>query len=67
METPASYRSPQSERLDRLNGRHEKPAPVDLSHHFSAVTRRRLPSKIKQAYKFFQIPGILNVAGGWWP
>jgi hypothetical protein len=44
--------------------RHEKPAPVDLSHHYSVVTQRRVPSKIKEAYKFFQIPGILNIAGG---
>ncbi|KAK4138749.1 PLP-dependent transferase [Trichocladium antarcticum] len=43
---------------------HEKPAPLDLSHHFSAVTKRRVASQIKQAYKFFQIPGILNIAGG---
>lgn len=42
----------------------EKPAPVDLSHHYSAVTKRRTASKIKEAYKFFQIPGILNIAGG---
>ncbi|KAL2259644.1 hypothetical protein VTK26DRAFT_6621 [Humicola hyalothermophila] len=41
-----------------------KPAPVDLSHHFSAVTKRRTASEIKKAYKFFQIPGILNLAGG---
>ena len=43
---------------------HEKPAPLDLSHHFSAVTKRRTASKVKQVYKFFQIPGILNIAGG---
>jgi hypothetical protein len=42
----------------------EKPSPVDLSHHFTFVTRRRLPSKIKQYYKLFQIPGIRNLAGG---
>ncbi|KAL2118274.1 hypothetical protein VTJ04DRAFT_7934 [Mycothermus thermophilus] len=41
-----------------------KPAPLDLSHHYSAVTNRRLPSKIKEAYKFFAIPGIHNLAGG---
>ncbi|KAL2142074.1 hypothetical protein VTI28DRAFT_1587 [Corynascus sepedonium] len=42
----------------------EKPAPLDLSHHYSAVTKRRFPFKLKEAYKFFQIPGILNIAGG---
>lgn len=50
-------------RVDRLTGR-EKPAPLDLSHHYSAVTKRRNASQIKEAYKFFQIPGILNTAGG---
>jgi hypothetical protein len=47
----------------RLTG-DEKPAPLDLSHLYSVVTKRRLPSQIKRAYKFFQIPGILNAAGG---
>ncbi len=42
----------------------DKPEPVDLSHHFSVITKRRVPSELKQAYKFFQIPGILNIAGG---
>ncbi|KAK1760845.1 putative aromatic amino acid aminotransferase [Echria macrotheca] len=42
----------------------EKPLPVDLSHHFNFVTRRRLPSKIKAYYKLFGIPGIRNLAGG---
>ncbi|KAK4241450.1 pyridoxal phosphate-dependent transferase [Achaetomium macrosporum] len=47
----------------RLSG-DDKPAPLDLSHHYSVVTKRRMPSQIKKAYKFFQIPGILNAAGG---
>ncbi|EAQ85900.1 hypothetical protein CHGG_07153 [Chaetomium globosum CBS 148.51] len=51
-----------SHRRVRL-GRREKPVPLDLSHHYSVVTKRRMPSKIKEAYKFFRIPGILNVAG----
>ncbi|KAL2136370.1 hypothetical protein VTI74DRAFT_4014 [Chaetomium olivicolor] len=55
--------TPDSHRARRLAIR-EKPAPVDLSHHFSEVTKRRTASEIKQAYKFFQIPGILNIAGG---
>ncbi|KAK5088136.1 hypothetical protein LTR05_002353 [Lithohypha guttulata] len=38
--------------------------PVDLSHHFSAVTKRRVASKIKAFYKYFTIPGIANLAGG---
>lgn len=57
METPASKHA--------IRLRHEKkPEPVDLSHHYSAVTKRRVASKLKDAYKFFQIPGILNIAGG---
>ncbi|KAK4104971.1 PLP-dependent transferase [Parathielavia hyrcaniae] len=43
---------------------HDKPPPLDMSHHYSVITKRRQPSQIKQAYKFFQIPGILNIAGG---
>lgn len=40
------------------------PEPRDLSHHFSEVTKNRLPSAIKEYYKFFKIPGIGNLAGG---
>ncbi|KAK4224858.1 Aromatic/aminoadipate aminotransferase 1 [Podospora fimiseda] len=42
----------------------EKPLPLDLTRHYSVVTKRRLPSAIKDAYKYFLIPGIMNVAGG---
>jgi len=38
--------------------------PADLSHHFSRVTVARKESKIKEFYKYFQIPGIGNLAGG---
>ncbi|KAL0943765.1 aromatic amino acid aminotransferase [Colletotrichum truncatum] len=38
--------------------------PLNLEHHYSEVTKRRLPSKMKEYYKFFQIPGIGNLAGG---
>ncbi len=57
METPAPNRALRP-------NHHEKPAPLDLSHHYSVVTKRRVASKLKDAYKFFQIPGILNIAGG---
>jgi hypothetical protein len=40
------------------------PPPKDLSHLFSKVTRNRKPSNIKAFYKFMQIPGISNFAGG---
>jgi len=38
--------------------------PLDLSHHFSRVTKARQDSKIKEFYKYFLIPGIGNLAGG---
>jgi hypothetical protein len=38
--------------------------PLDLSHHFSRTTKNRLPSKVKDFYKYFAIPGIGNLAGG---
>ena len=38
--------------------------PLDLAHHFSRTTRNRVPSAMKQYYKFFQIPGVGNLAGG---
>jgi len=41
-----------------------KPRPLDLSHHFSDVTKQRFPSPMKRFYKFFWIPGIGNLAGG---
>jgi hypothetical protein len=42
----------------------EPKPPLDLSHHFSRVTVARKESNIKQFYKYFQIPGIGNLAGG---
>ncbi|KIX09611.1 uncharacterized protein Z518_00691 [Rhinocladiella mackenziei CBS 650.93] len=42
----------------------EKPAPKDLSCHYSRVTKNRSASKMKQFYKYFAIPGIGNLAGG---
>lgn len=38
--------------------------PLDLSHLYSATTKARLASNIKKYYRFFQIPGIGNLAGG---
>jgi hypothetical protein len=57
MEPPPSYR-------DACSLSDSKPKPVDLSHHLSEVTKRRLPSAVKDFYRFFQIPGIGNFAGG---
>ena len=42
----------------------EAKPPVDLSHHYSRTARNRNPSSVKQFYKYFQIPGIGNLAGG---
>lgn len=41
-----------------------RPPPKDLSHHLSRNAKNRLPSSIKQFYKYFQIPGIGQLAGG---
>ncbi|EED17873.1 aromatic amino acid aminotransferase, putative [Talaromyces stipitatus ATCC 10500] len=38
--------------------------PLDLSHHFSQTTKNRQSSNVKGLYKWFQIPGMQNVAGG---
>lgn len=38
--------------------------PLDFSYHFSRVTKNRKESSVKQFYKYFQIPGIANLAGG---
>ncbi|KAI0403630.1 pyridoxal phosphate-dependent transferase [Xylaria palmicola] len=41
-----------------------KPAPKDMSHHYSDLTKARTPPALKSFYKFFAIPGIGNFAGG---
>jgi site-specific recombinase XerD len=40
------------------------PTPVDLTHHLSRSTKAREASSVKQFYKYFQIPGIAQLAGG---
>ena len=42
----------------------KRPAPIDLSHHYSRVTKNRNASAVKDFYKYFTIPGIGNLAGG---
>jgi site-specific recombinase XerD len=39
-------------------------SPLDLSHHWSKVSKTRQASAIKSFYKFFQIPNIGNLGGG---
>lgn len=41
-----------------------KPKPKDFSHYYSVTTAHRVPSAMKAYYKFFQIPGVGNLAGG---
>ena len=48
----------------RLRDSPAAPPPVDLSQHYSESTKLRVPSKMKEYYKFFAIPGIGNLAGG---
>jgi len=50
-------------RTDMTQTKGPKP-PLDLSHHFSRVTAARKESSVKSFYKYFQIPGIGNLAGG---
>lgn len=41
-----------------------RPLPKDLTHHLSRATKARKASSIKAFYKYFQIPGIGQLAGG---
>ena len=50
--------------MDNISSMKTLPAPVDLSHHFSRVTKNRAASNVKDFYKYFSIPGIGNLAGG---
>ncbi|KAL8964824.1 MAG: hypothetical protein Q9183_004196 [Haloplaca sp. 2 TL-2023] len=42
----------------------DPPNPVDLTHHFSRITKNRGASAVKDFYKYFRIPNIGNLAGG---
>ena len=50
-----------------LDASHERPLPIDLSHHYSKTTKNRNASAVKRFYKYFQIPNIGNLAGGTLP
>jgi hypothetical protein len=41
-----------------------KPEPLDFSEYYSVTASHFMPSKIKQFYKWFSIPGIGQLAGG---
>lgn len=53
-----------SEPVSKASEPVELKKPIDLSHHFSRVTKARKESSIKEFYKYFLIPGIGNLAGG---
>ena len=50
--------------MDRPSNNVRGLPPVDLSHHYSRITKNRNVSSIKDFYKYFAIPGIGNLAGG---
>jgi hypothetical protein len=50
-------------RADATEMKGPKP-PLDFSYHYSRVTAARKESSVKSFYKYFQIPGIGNLAGG---
>lgn len=43
---------------------HEAPKPLDLAHHFSNSSKKRVPNVLKEYYKFLRIPEMGNLAGG---
>ncbi|KAH6983561.1 aromatic amino acid aminotransferase [Ilyonectria sp. MPI-CAGE-AT-0026] len=43
---------------------HETPKPIDLAHHFSNSSKKRVPNVLKEYYKFLRIPEMGNLAGG---
>lgn len=47
-----------------METQNESRAPIDLSHHYSEITKNRHPSFVKDFYKYFTIPHIGNLAGG---
>lgn len=57
-QTPSSSSSQHAASASELS------LPLDLSHHFAHATKIRAASNIKLFYRFFQIPGIGNLAGG---
>ncbi|KAK0739810.1 pyridoxal phosphate-dependent transferase [Apiosordaria backusii] len=59
-----AYRNDRHQGAGGLSGDDDKPLPLDFTHLYSEITKHRDASKIKAIYKFFQIPGILNIAGG---
>ncbi|KAH7015860.1 aromatic amino acid aminotransferase [Ilyonectria destructans] len=42
----------------------EAPKPLDLAHHFSKSSKKRVPNVLKEYYKFLRNPEMGNLAGG---
>ncbi|OHE96500.1 aromatic amino acid aminotransferase [Colletotrichum orchidophilum] len=38
--------------------------PVDLTHHFSKISKARRPNALKEYYKYLFTPGMCNFSGG---
>lgn len=47
-----------------IDAAYEPLPPIDLSHHYSNITKNRNASSVKGFYKYFKIPHIGNLAGG---
>jgi aromatic amino acid aminotransferase I len=53
-----------SNTCDTRRDEEKLPKSIDLSHHFSDLAKRRLPSPLKTFYKYYGKPGLLALAGG---
>ncbi|GAA5913545.1 uncharacterized protein JCM6883_004449 [Sporobolomyces salmoneus] len=42
----------------------DKPNAIDLSHHLSELSKKRVASPLKGMYKYFLQPGIIQLSGG---
>lgn len=38
--------------------------PLDLAHHFSRGSKKRIPNVLKEYYRFLRNPEMANFAGG---
>ena len=57
-------------KMDRVNSNNpvintnKLPPPIDLTRHYSALTKDRKVSKVKGFYKYYAIPNLVSLAGG---
>jgi hypothetical protein len=59
---PPSYQ--EACQLPSVAGDAELPPALDMTHHFSEVTKRRQMSGMKRSYKYISMPGMGNLAAG---